>query len=243
MKPRILRTLGSSVRHDLQVIRSEIDRLRFGYQRQATIDAYLRSHAVRGLHIGAGGNILAGWLNTDLEPQRPEIIYLDVTDPLPFDANTIDFVYSEHLFEHLRHEEGAFHLRECFRVLKPNGRVRVATPDLQFLIDIYTQPSHSEAQSKYVNRILAQAFPATGFYHGAFVLNHFVKHWGHQFIYDEVTLGGALRSTGFSQLRRWPVGQSDEPMLQNIEHHGDAIGDEFNRLQTIVLEGTKGSAA
>jgi len=200
----------------------------------------MASHEVRCVQFGAGGNPLREWLNTDLEPQSSEVSFLDITEPLPFADGSIDFVFSEHLIANLRHADGASHLRECFRVLKPSGRVRVATPDLQFLIDIYTHTDHSDTQSRYVQRTIAEAFPQDGFYDGAFVLNHFVRNWGHQFIYDERTLSTALQRAGFEQVRRWPVGESDDPRLQNLEHHGDAISPEFNYLQTIVLEGIKG---
>jgi len=199
----------------------------------------MASHEVRCVQFGAGGNLLREWLNTDLEPPSPDVIYLDITEPLPFANGSIDFLFSEHLIEHVPHAEGASHVRECFRVLKPSGRLRVATPDLQFLIDIYTHTDHTDTQSRYVQRTIAEAFPQDGFYDGAFVLNHFVRHWGHQFIYDERTLSTALQRVGFERVHRWPVGQSDEPRLQNIEHHGDAISPEFNRLQTMVLEASK----
>jgi predicted SAM-dependent methyltransferase len=237
--PRAIRAIGGGIVKDVELMRFELRRIRGMRARGPVIRRYLQSHEIRCLHIGAGGNVLPGWLNTDLEPQTPEIVYLDVSDPLPFPDNTLDFVFTEHLIEHLPHELAAYHLRECCRALKPDGRVRVSTPDLQFLIDIYTRSDHTETQARYVRRILQNAYPNTGFYDGAFVLNHFVKYWGHQFIYDEKTLPDAIRRAGFRSARRWGVGESDAPMLQNVEHHGDAISDEFNRMQSIIFEGTK----
>jgi predicted SAM-dependent methyltransferase len=243
MKPRLVRVIGRSIRDDFRVLHSELERLwqNRSRTRSAFIRAYLDSHEVRCLHIGSGGNVLQGWLNTDLNPRSDQIIYLDATDPLPFEDSTLDYVFSEHLIEHLPHEDGAYHLNQCYRVLKPKGRIRVATPDLQFLIEIYTQSTLTEPQAKYVRRTLDRAFPNTGFFNGAFVLNHFMRHWGHKFIYDEATLGHALRKAGFTETRRWPVGDSDEPRLRDIEHHGDAISEEFNLLQTMVIEGAKPS--
>ena len=89
------------------------------------INKYLQSHSVRKLQLAAGGNLLEGWLNTDafmltsyFSPINKNLIYLDVTKPFPFEDNTFDYIYSEHLIEHLTYEQGLFMMQECFRVLK-----------------------------------------------------------------------------------------------------------------------------
>lgn len=50
-------------------------------------------------------------------------------DRLPFDDDSIDFVFSEHFFEHLFLDESLALLRECYRVMKPFGVVRTCVPD------------------------------------------------------------------------------------------------------------------
>ena len=41
------------------------------------IKNYLKTNEIKKLHIGAGGNIIPGWFNTDLEPLDDKIFYLD----------------------------------------------------------------------------------------------------------------------------------------------------------------------
>jgi len=101
---------------------------------QQMVSDYLRSSAVPKLQIGAGKNLLPGWLNTDYDP-LPGAAYLDATTRYPFDADTFALVYSEHIIEHVPYSAGASMLRECFRVLKPGGVLRISTPDLPFLVD------------------------------------------------------------------------------------------------------------
>lgn len=55
----------------------------------------------------------------------------DVTQGLPFQNNEVDGVYSEHFIEHLSQTDGIGFLRECRRILKPGGTIRIATPDLE----------------------------------------------------------------------------------------------------------------
>ena len=131
---RVVGALRSGVGQTIRAVKFELARPRNIRASVPVIQKYLATNEVRRIHIGAGGNILPGWLNTDLEPQSQDIAYLDVSEPLPFPDGSIDFIFSEHLIEHLPHSVGAYHLRECFRALRPNGRVRVATPDLQFLL-------------------------------------------------------------------------------------------------------------
>jgi len=104
-----------------------------------TIRAYLAAHDVRALQLGAGPNALDGWLNTDIAPSRRGIAYLDATRPFPLEDETFDYVFSEHQIEHIEARHALPMLRECFRVLKPGGRLRIATPDLAVVIGLYDE--------------------------------------------------------------------------------------------------------
>ena len=50
-------------------------------------------------------------------------------DRLEFEDNTFDFIFSEHFLEHLFLDEAIDLLKECHRILKPNGVVRIVVPD------------------------------------------------------------------------------------------------------------------
>ncbi|TKY91819.1 MAG: class I SAM-dependent methyltransferase, partial [Candidatus Methanomarinus sp.] len=53
-----------------------------------------------------------------------KIMIHDVSKKLPFDNESIDYIYSSHLIEHLNKEVGEKLLQECFRVLKKGGLFR-----------------------------------------------------------------------------------------------------------------------
>ena len=53
-------------------------------------------------------------------------------DKLPFETASVDFVYSEHFFEHLFFDEASDLFRELHRVLKTGGVVRTVVPDSDF---------------------------------------------------------------------------------------------------------------
>ena len=62
---------------------------------------------------------------------------IDITKKFPFVSSTFDYVFSEHMIEHIKYQDGLKMLNESFRVLKPSGKIRISTPDLQFLLDLY----------------------------------------------------------------------------------------------------------
>lgn len=107
--------------------------------RRRRIEAYLRTHEVRKLQLGTGANPYPGWLNTDIADFRRtgEIVYLDARRRFLLPAASFDVIFTEHMIEHLTYEEGLACLGECHRVLRPGGRVRVATPSLDRLVELY----------------------------------------------------------------------------------------------------------
>lgn len=205
-------------------------------RRTQQIDHYLRTHSVRRLQLGTGSNPYEGWLNTDIADyrRRGEIVYLDTSRRFPLPDESFDSVFSEHLIEHLRYDDGLHLLNECYRVLRPGGRVRVATPSLRQLARLYEQEL-TDLQRRYlrwsVDSFLEHADAALP----GFVVNNMFHNFAHRFIYDDQTLRHALETTGFREVTQWPVGESDDPALTNLERHMRSAA-EFNAYETVVLE-------
>lgn len=203
------------------------------------IKRYMETHQVRKLQIGSGQNVLDDWLNTDLSP-REQIAFLDATKKFPFNNETFDYVYSEHLIEHLEYKDAVRCLQECYHILKPKGKIRISTPDLQFLINLHCD-NPSEVQKQYMNAV-ARAYPYIPnsiFCMRTFVITHFFRGCGHKLIYDFETLKQTLEDCGFVGILRCNVGQSKDPNLSGIESHGKRISSEFNKLESFVVEATK----
>src|SRR5215831_15321510 len=89
---------------------------------------YLGKTAKPKLHIGGGWRLLDGWLNTDID-LIPNVMRMDATEPFPFGENTFQYVYTEHMIEHIPYEKGACMLQECHRVMRSGGVIRVVTPN------------------------------------------------------------------------------------------------------------------
>jgi predicted SAM-dependent methyltransferase len=195
-------------------------------RRDALIDGYLRTHDIRRLQLGAGEHPQPDWLNTDLHDygRGDELVYLDVRRPFPLPDASFDFVYSEHMIEHLTYAEGQRCLRETLRVLKPEGRIRVATPSLERLAALY---DGGEVARRYVRWAVDTLEPEVEAPLPGVVINNFFRSWGHRFVYDPETLRYALDEAGFVEIEERPIGE--------LERH---LPDrpEFNQLETFVLE-------
>ena len=59
------------------------------------------------LHLGSGGEALAGWINIDMQ-LRPEILTLKLPRGLNrFDDNSVRCIYTSHFLEHLEYPKDA----------------------------------------------------------------------------------------------------------------------------------------
>jgi SAM-dependent methyltransferase len=200
------------------------------------IQEYLASHRVRKLHIGAGDGALRGWLNTDIEPGADDVFFLDATRPFPFHENMFDYVYSEHMIEHISRRDASFMLSECRRVLKPGGTIRTATPDLQVVAGLYAGNGDPDTHH-YIKWITNKLMNNASDYQPGFVINQAFYNWGHQFLYDGDLLAIALRDAGFTDIQRCPMGFSEDQHLRGIETHGKFIEDDrIAAFETMVLE-------
>ena len=220
----------------------------YSINRHKNIRNYLDKNKTRKLHLGCGTQILESWLNTDLCP-NDAVQFLDVTKKFPFDDCVFDYVFSEHLIEHLEYPDGKKMLRESYRVLKPGGKIRIATPDLKFLISLLAAEKGKEQenymewmqQKKYIKWVTDHFLKEkVSSYDGVFVINNAFRNWGHKFIYDSNVLQSGLKEAGFDKIKQWKLGESGDPKLRNIESHGRAVEEKtIKKMETFVLEATK----
>ncbi len=176
------------------------------------------------------------WFNTDIAPSSPCVFFLDSTKRFPFDDAVFHYIFSEHHIEHLTYAEGLCTLRECYRVLKPDGKIRIATPSLEVLIGLYTS-APIDPQKRYTEFITDAFLPEIRVYNPVFVINNAFRNWGHRFLYDRAILHDAMKEVGFVDIAPAVPGESNEEQLRGVERHGQFIGnEELSRFETMVLE-------
>lgn len=234
-----MRAMLDGTGHNMASLRFRLRQQYWKWLAPQHIQRYLEAHTIRKLQIGAGSNMLQGWLNTTLYPYDTGTVFMDGTKRFPLSDNSFDYVFSEHVIEHIEFEQGMFLLGESFRILRSGGRIRIATPDLAQIIKLYSNPDGDE-QQRYIKWIMDTFRPQIGDYNPAHVINQSFRGWRHYFIYDQPTLKQAIEQVGFVDVQQYQPYHSDDDALKNIEQHGEYVNSEEAMLyETMVFEGQK----
>jgi predicted SAM-dependent methyltransferase len=122
---------------------------------------------------------------------------VDVRAPLPFDTGCVDWVYAEHLIEHVPPTAAIDWLREVRRVLSRGGLVRLSTPDLRRYVECYLHGGDFFAEHR--RRMDAMSGDGPGMpARPSFMVNQIFYLYGHRWVYDADELRHALRAAGFA---------------------------------------------
>ena len=206
------------------------------------IKSYLNNNSSRKLHIGAGDNFLQGWLNTDIHYRYKKVAFLNAARVFPFEDNTFDYIFSEHQIEHITYPQAKFMLNECFRILKPNGKIRISTPNLKTLVSL-CDDDKNKLKERYIHWLTDNYLPELAKeqkYSATYAINNAYSRWGHKFIYDYETLSRVLEDIGFDDFNLCDYGESSDEILKGIESHHNAAKDlEMVIFETFTLEATK----
>ncbi len=95
---------------------------------------------MRRLNLGAGYDILAGWINTDIAALPGIDVVHDLDSaPWPWESGSFSEVRATDVFEHVG--DPVLFMNECWRVLKPGGVLRIRSPHWRHE-NAYTDPTH-----------------------------------------------------------------------------------------------------
>lgn len=202
---------------------------------------YLQNNDSPKLQLGAGNNILPGWFNTDYFP-RPDISFMDVTKTFPIPPTSFKFIFTEHHIEHISYKDAVFMLKECYRILKPGGIIKIDTPDLYNSLRFYMDENLNNGEfADHSNEYLYSGFySAVNFipvddYSKAHEVNNMFYNYEHKFIYDFESLKRVLQHAGFINIKDCSQQDSAYPEFQNIKSHNSKLDIFF----TVSVEAEK----
>ena len=213
-------------------------RIHADYQRKVVtpkiISQYMRETARPKLQIGAGASNAAGWLNTDIEPTASQA-FLDITEPLPFGDNSVYAIFGEHVIEHVTYEQALYFLKESHRVLAPGGKVRMVTPNLLKFAELLREPN----PEYFARKLDFHFWPADTPDPAAFILNNEMRSFGHQFVYTPAMIRASFEKAGFTQIKQWAPGETDDPDLKDMEIRPRGDWKDVNAFEAMAFEATR----
>jgi predicted SAM-dependent methyltransferase/polyisoprenoid-binding protein YceI len=179
------------------------------------------SDAPLRLHVGSGSQRLEGWVNIDRQALPGVDFVGDVTEGLPFE--NAEAVFAEHFLEHLPLDQAVAFLVEAHRVLAPGGRIRLSTPNLDWVVATQYAAPRDDGDRRVRALRLNRSF------HG----------WSHRFLWNRELLADVLAAVGFDDVRWYRHGESDWAPMRGLERH-EVYADEPDLPHVLVVEARKG---
>jgi predicted SAM-dependent methyltransferase len=89
------------------------------------------------LNLGCGDTYSRDWTNIDFFSNSEFVQAHNLLNGIPYSEESFDAVYHSHVLEHFSKADGTLFIRECFRVLKPGGIIRIVVPNLEEIARLY----------------------------------------------------------------------------------------------------------
>jgi glycosyltransferase involved in cell wall biosynthesis/predicted SAM-dependent methyltransferase len=141
------------------------------------------------LNIGNTKKKLDGFINID--SNKGADIRISATLGLPFTNNSVQGIYCENFIEKITQAEAVQFLRECRRILVPEGQLKINTVNLDVIIEKYkiqNNKLHKTKHNKYTQE------NASSF------INRLLRNQGNQWLYNEEELVRLARTAGLNTL-------------------------------------------
>lgn len=192
-------------------------------------------HASR-VQFGCGRTAPAEWCNFDssmrlrLERLPPigtlvpagafgrfpaNVRYGDIVKGLPLPDGHVDLLYCSHVLEHLSLADFRTALRNCRRLLEPDGVFRIVMPDLRPLMERYVASADPDAAVTFMKWTgLGRERPQGGLV-GRLVDS--LRNSQHLWLWDYESAAAELETAGFRGIRRACFGDSGIAAFAAVE--------------------------
>ena len=163
------------------------------------------------INLGSGHWKLDDWVNVDIDRDSQPDVCANLAGGLPFADGVASLMHTEDFIDQLELEQAGEFMRECHRILCPGGVLRVLTPDMRKLAQLYlNDPEKLQTMWKsFVGVPLSLGTAGE-------IFNIGMRFAGHTFLYDEETFTALASRCGFDA-HRVDYQQSDMPELRGLD--------------------------
>jgi SAM-dependent methyltransferase len=152
------------------------------------------------INLGSGTDALQGFINIDFFTTAGIDYGTDLRYPLMIEDEAVDGIFCEHTLEHLNYREADSLLKDCRRILKPGGAIRIVVPDLSLFLRNYCERNgewfrewerlmfRESVVAERLERTLGSPLEAISFV---------TQEYGHSSSWDFETLRNHLERSGF----------------------------------------------
>lgn len=201
-----------------------------------------------------------GWLSEQrFERVRrldPDTVLWDLRKGIPYPDGIFDGIYHCHLLEHIDRDDAPKFLRECFRVLKPGGILRIVVPDLEILArhylacldrlpDCSTYKEHSLSVEGMIDQMVVRIprdrkehFPVVRFLENLILGDTARNGVLHKWMYDRFSLDRLMREAGFTDILRCEESTSRIEGWTTFHLDTDSDGTTYKPM-SLYMEGSR----
>ena len=174
------------------------------------------------LNLGCGNKFIPGFVHIDII-DAPHIDYINSIDNLSFiKSDSVELIYASHVLEHFGRHEVLDVLKEWYRVIKPGGKLRLAVPDFEAVVDLYHQEGLKDGRSGLVGLVCGGQRNEYDF---------------HKIIFDEMYLTYLLELCGFTSIKRWDWRLTEHSSIDDFSQSYIPHMDKKNgKLMSLNLE-------
>ena len=149
---------------------------------------------------------------------------------LPYEDNSVDLIYASHVIEYFNREEVKDVLNEWIRVLKPNGKLRLAVPNFEAMVELY-----------YIKNRGERPYPLDKFLgplYGQMPMGEETIY--HRTTYDFNSLSSLLENLNMKNIKKWDWRKTSH---SEFDDHSQAYVPHMNKdngtLISLNLEAKK----
>lgn len=178
------------------------------------------------VHLGCGVKHLEGWFHVDAL-DLPHVDHVGRVEDLSFiPDDSVALIYACHVLEHFGRNTYKAALAEWHRVLRPGGVLRLAVPDF------------GAAARLYLSGDLPRGIEDV---RGLVTGGQRDEYDFHGMIFDEASLGDALREVGFAETRLWDWRTTEHAHMDDYSQaYLPHMDKETGTLVSLNIEALKG---